>query len=454
MRIGNFYTRYWFSDEAGAIWSDTATLQAWLEVEATLAEAQADLGLVPVKAAQQIRACARAELIDIDTLENQIAFAQHPFVPVLKAFCAVCGDEASRYVHWGATTQNIFDTAQALQLRATVALVLRDLDQICTKLAELARAHVDTVQAGRTHGQHALPITFGLKAAAWKDELDRHVERLAHVRTTAFVARFGGAVGSYAAMAGRGHEVENRVAERLGLGTPRLGGRNDFDRQAELLTLFGMLVASIERIATDLLFLQRSEIGEIAEDHYEGRYGSSTMAQKRNPTGAQKVLGLCRVARARVPLVLEMMVREDEGDSVATNVNDYTTPEYCVLTVSVTSGLAALLQTVQVDSAAMARNVALSGGLISAEAVMMRLADFVGRDHAHEVVYQAARIVAQEGVDFETALLRNEQVRQIAAKLDLARLIDPANYVGDARAIVERVARAAPPTNKPQLKRA
>ncbi len=450
MRIGNFYTRYWFSAEAGAIWSDGATLQGWLDVEATLAEAQADLGLIPASAALRIRACARAELLDIEAIEKQIGYAQHPFVPLLKAFCAVCGEEAGRYVHWGATTQNIFDTAQALQLRATTALLRRDLEAIRSKLGELARAHVDTVQAGRTHGQHALPITFGFKAASWKDELDRHVDRLDHVAGSAFVARFGGAVGSYAAMAGRGHDVERRVAEKLLLSAPHVGGRNDFDRQAELLTLFGLIVSSVERIATDLLFLQRSEIGEISEHHYEGRYGSSTMAQKRNPTGAQKVLGLCRIARARVPLVLEMMVREDEGDSVATNVNDYTTPEYCVLAVSATSGLAALLQSIRIDVGAMARNVALTGGLISAESVMMSLAEFLGRDHAHEVVYQAARAVAEEGIDFQTALLRHEQVREVALKLDLPRLIDPANYVGDARSIVERVAGAEQQTDNPR----
>src|SRR5688500_9441197 len=198
----SFFSRHWFSERAKAIWSDRATLQAWLEVEAALAQAQAELGMVPAEAAQTIKANARAELFDLDGLASGIARVQHPFVPVLKQFEAICGEPAAGFIHWGATTQNIFDTAAALQLRRSHALLMEQVDAAAAAMAELAVRHRDTPQAGRTHGQHALPMTFGFKVAGWLEEVRRHRARLLAQESQVFVASLGGAIGTFAAMGG------------------------------------------------------------------------------------------------------------------------------------------------------------------------------------------------------------------------------------------------------------
>ena len=208
----SFVTRHWFNSEARRIWDDKATLQAWLDVEAALARAQTELGIIPREAARQIAAQARAEGFDLDRLSHDIAFAQHPFVPVLRQFEALCGEPAAGYIHWGATTQNIFDTAASLQMVSSHREMAGHLDTAINALCDLAQAHRATVQPGRTHGQHALPMSFGFKLAGWIDELDRDRARLNERLAPSFVASLGGAIGTFAAMGDKGREVEARMA--------------------------------------------------------------------------------------------------------------------------------------------------------------------------------------------------------------------------------------------------
>lgn len=437
----SFATRHWFSAVAKEIWSDEATLQTWLAVEVALARAQAELGMIPPQAADRIAASAQAELFDVERLSRDIAHAQHPFVPVLRQFEEFCGEPAAGFVHWGATTQNIFDTAAALQMHRTHAHLQRGLTEIETTLARLASAHRVTVQAGRTHGQHALPMTFGFKVLGWLEELRRGRERLEERIERSFVAHLGGAIGTFAAMGGKGREVEALMARHLGLAPAVLPMRSSYDRAADYICALGLLAGTAEKIAHDVVFMQRTEIGEVEEAFHVGKTGSSTMAQKRNPSTALMLISLCRMLRARLTLAPESMVRMDEGDSSAANVADMLLPEVAIIGSSVVEVLGTLVAGLVVHPEAMRRNLDISNGLIAAEAVMMRLSGTMGRHHAHHLLYDAARRTVAEGTPFLVAIEEHEAMKaagDAVPDLDL----DPTNYLGEAPELVDDLAGA------------
>lgn len=436
----SFITRHWFSTQAKQLWNDTATLQAWLDVEAALAQAQAELGLIPADAAATITAHARATLFDTDALAEKIAFAQHPLVPVLHRFEVLCGEPAAGYLHWGATTQNIFDTASALQMKATHALIVTQLDDAMTTLAELALTHRSTVQAGRTHGQHALPMTFGFKLSGWLDELGRDRERLQYRFDTSFPACMGGAIGTFAAMGPAGREVERRLAARLGLQPAGLPLRSSYDRAADYIGALGVLAGTAQKIAQDVVFMQRSEIGELAESFHLGKVGSSTMAHKRNPSTALLLASLCRMLRGRVPMALEAMVRMDEGDSSATNVTDTLLPEVAMLAASIAETLSALARGLVAHPQAMQHNLACTAGLISSEAVMMRLTPLIGRHTAHKVLYDAAQQAQSAQVPFVLAIRAHPMLQGLDLPGDLLDALRPERYLGASEALTDEVA--------------
>lgn len=442
MNVGlfdSFITRHWYNAEARRIWSDAATLQAWLEVEVALAAAQAELGIIPADAAPVIRARADATAFDLERLSREIAFAQHPFVPVLRQFEELCGEPAAGYIHWGATTQNVFDTANSLQMAQSHRLMLDFLAGAITRFIALAQAHKDTLQAGRTHGQHALPMTFGFKVAGWLDELDRDRLRLEGRFTSSFVASMGGAIGTFAAMGEKGPAVEKLLAQKLGLAPAGLPMRASFDRVSDYVSALGLLAGTAEKIGHDIVFLQRTEVGEVEEAFHLGKVGSSTMAQKRNPTTALMLISMGRLLRAKVPLALESMVRMDEGDSSATNISDVTLPEIGVLAVSLAETLQRLARGLVVHPAAMRRNAAMTNGLIASEAVMMRLTETMGRHHAHHLLYEAAQRSIAESISFPQAIQEHPLMKPhgLSGSLDQALTID--NYVGESSRLVDAV---------------
>jgi 3-carboxy-cis,cis-muconate cycloisomerase len=439
----SFVTGHWFNTEAKRIWSDVATLQTWLDVEAALARAQAELGVVPAEAARSIAERADAGLFDLQILARDIAFAQHPLVPVLHHFEKLCGEPAAGFIHWGATTQNIFDTASSLQMVATHRLLVGHLDDAITTLCKLALQHKSTVLPGRTHGQHALPMTLGFKLAGWIEELHRDRERLAQRLAPSFPACMGGAIGTFAATGPVGRQVEARMAEQLGLLPAGLPIRSSYDRASDYISALGLLAGTVQKIAQDVVFMQRTEIGEASEAFHLGKVGSSTMAQKRNPSTALLLVSLARMLRARMPAALEAMVRMDEGDSSATNVTDTLLPEIAIIGTSITETLSRLTRGLVVDPEAMRRNLALSNGLIVSEAVMMRLTRLMGRHEAHRLLYEAAQRSQSSGVPFLTAIREHAHFQGGELPDDLVRALDPAAYVGESVAItVETVERA------------
>jgi 3-carboxy-cis,cis-muconate cycloisomerase len=452
MSIGmfeSFATRHWFSADAKLVWSDTATLQAWLDVEAALAQAQAALGMVPAEAARTIAERSQAEAFDLPQLSQEIAFAQHPLVPVLHRLEALCGEPAAGWIHWGATTQNIFDTAVALQMKGSHALLAAQIERAVIALGRLAQQHRTTVMPGRTHGQHALPMTCGFKLAGWIDELQRDRARLDQRIGASFPACMGGAIGTFAAMGERGREVEAKLAERLGLLPAGLPLRASYDRAADYVAALGLLAGTAQKIAQDVVFMQRTEIGEAAEAFHVGKVGSSTMAQKRNPSTALLLIGLARLLRLRVPGAFEAMVRMDEGDSSSTNVTDVLLPEIAILAVSIAETLAGLAEGLVVHPAAMRRNLDLTQGLIASEAAMMKLAGTVGRHEAHRILYEAAQRAQSENLPLATTLRQHPLLADEHTFAQLEPSLDATTYIGASAAIASEIAARALAPRRP-----
>jgi 3-carboxy-cis,cis-muconate cycloisomerase len=442
MNVGlfdSFITRGWYDPEARRIWSDEGTLQAWLRVEAALARAQGTLGIIPREAAEVIARHTDIRGFDLARLTEEIAFAQHPFVPVLRQFEKLCGEPAAGYIHWGATTQNIFDTANALQMAQTHAMTLGALASTIKRFATLATEHRHTLQAGRTHGQHALPMTFGFKVAGWLDELARDRTRLEQRFPASFVVCMGGAIGTFAAMGERGPAVERLMAQELGLAPAGLPARSSYDRICDYVTALGLLAGTAERIAHDVVFLQRTEVGEVTEAFHLGKVGSSTMAQKRNPATALMLVSMARLMRSRVGLALECMVRMDEGDSSASNVNDVTLPEIALFAVGIAQTLGRLAAGLVVNPGAMDRNARLTNGLIVSEAVMMHLTESMGRHQAHHLLYEAAQCAITEGVPFLEVLREHLLARGqgLPAGLDQALAVE--RYTGESARLADEV---------------
>ncbi len=421
------------------LFGDDGRLQAMLDVEAALARAEARLGLIPAEAAQAITAAARLEHLDPAALAASTRVVGYPVVALTKQLGRAAGAEAARWVHWGATTQDILDTAQSLQVRRGLDLVEAELDRIVRALADRAEAHRTDVMAGRTHLQHALPVTFGYKCAVWLAPLLAHRERLAQLRPRVELVQFGGAVGTLASLGDRGRAVTEGLAAELGLAPPLAPWHVARDGLAELAGLLGLVCGSLGKLATDLILLMQTEIAEVFEPHQPGRGGSSTMPQKRNPIAAEYVIACARGVHALVPVMLGALLQDHERATGPWQSEQLALPQIFVLTSGALAHAAAIAEGMVVDTARMRRNLDATGGLIQAEAVMMALATALGRGQAHELVEHACAAALAEGRPLLDVLATDPAVSQRFDRGQLARILDPASYLGEATAVVDRV---------------
>jgi adenylosuccinate lyase len=429
----------WTTAEMRAVWSDQATVQRWLDVEAALARAEARLGIIPAAAAEEIGRQARVERLDLEAMKRQLAHTQHPIVPLIRALQAVCEPVAGEWIHWGATTQDIMDTGLVLQLGAANALVVRDLDRIAGLLAGLARRHRDTVQAGRTHGQQALPITFGYKVAVWLSEVRRHQARLAEMAPRVFRGQLGGAVGTLAGFGPRGLELQALVCAELGLDAPDITWHTARDGPAELICVYALTGGTLAKVADEIGTLQRTELGELAEPFHPGKVGSSTMPHKRNPVLCERVAALARLLHAQVGPALLGLSAAHERDKRTNLAEGAAVAEASCLLAGMLATLATVLDGLHVDEAAMARNLERLGGLLLSEPVMLALGRRIGRQHAHELVYELCLRAADEGVPLERLLLADPRVTPHLPAGELAALLDPRRHTGLAGPLVDRV---------------
>ncbi len=425
-----------------AVFSDHTLLARYVEVEVALARAEARCGVIPAEAAEAIAARADAASLDLEVLRHETDTVGYPILPLVHQLVHQCG-EAGRYVHWGATTQDVMDTADVLRVRAGLDLVAADVDALRTVLADLARRHRDTPMAGRTHLQQALPVTFGYKAAVWLSMFDRHAERLRQVRPRVLVGELAGAAGTLASLGGRGLEVQAAFCAELGLAVPVATWHVARDGFAEVVNLLALITGSLGKIAYDLMLLSSTEFGEVYEPFVPGRGASSTMPQKRNAISSELMLAAAKGVRQHAGLMLDATVQDLERATGPWHAEWLAVPDSFVLTAGALHQARFALGGLVVDEARMRHNLGISRGLIVGEAVMMGLAPHLGRQRAHDVVYAACRAVNEAGGTLEEALLRDPAVTAHLDAATIARLTDPANYLGEAPAMVDRVLRSA-----------
>jgi adenylosuccinate lyase len=426
-----------------ALFTEAARFQSWLDVEAALALAQAELGVIPEAAAVEIAGKAQLACLDLAAVRDGLARTGHPLVPLVWALDRACEGDAGGYVHWGATTQNITQTGQLLQVRRAHHIFLRQLAAILTSLAGLAERTRDVLLPGRTHGQHAVPATFGFKVAVWIDELGRHVERLHGCEDRVFVAMLGGGAGTLASLGEAGLAMQERMAARLGMRPMPVPARTIGDHQAEYVLLLGMLAATGSKIGREIYTLMKQEFGEVEEPVPPGTVGSSTMPQKRNPKLSQDIMAAAAQIRALVPLALEAMQTEHEADRTTSIMMSRALGQACELTGDLLQRLLVLVDGLQVFPARMRQNLDLSGGLIMAEALMLALGRQIGRQRAHDAVYEAAQASVTQARPFRETLAEDPHVSAGLTAAQVEALLDPARYTGLCRQFAEQGAARA-----------
>jgi 3-carboxy-cis,cis-muconate cycloisomerase len=421
-----------------AIFADEALVTRYVEVEVALAAAEAKVGVIPKDAADTIRAKANAAAIDLAQLKTETDVVGYPIVGVVRQLAKQCG-KAGGYVHWGATTQDIMDTASVLQMREALALIEADLAGLATTLAALARKHRDTVMAGRTHLQHALPVTFGYKAAVWLSMIERHRARIAEIKPRVLVGQFAGAAGTLASLGDKGLAVHDSLMEELKLGKAAMPWHVARDTFAEAVALLGLVTGSLAKIATDVMLMMQTEVGEAFEPYEKGRGSSSTMPQKRNPISCELILAAAKIVRQHAGLMLDAMASDHERATGPWQVEWLAIPEAFIATGGALHQARFMLAGLVVEPGRMRKNLELTGGLILSEAVMMALAEHTGRQDAHHIVAEASRAALQNGSTLIAELEKRPDVTRHLDAKHLAELTDPVNYLGSATAMVDRV---------------
>ena len=432
--------RHLFStEELRAIFNDRNRVQKWYDVEAALALEQGELGIIPREAAREIADNAKVEHVDIEEIAAGIRHIKHPLIPALKALQARCKGELGEFVHFGPTTQDILDTSTVLQIRDAHAVFLRDMKAIGRGLAKLAQAHKSTPMAGRSHGVQALPITFGHKAAIWLSEMGRNFERMRELEKRVFVGGMVGAVGTQASFGPQAPELEARVMKRLGLGLADINWQPARDRFAEYVCVLGVTAGTLGKIANEIINLEHTELGEVYEPFSEGKVGSSTMPHKRNPSSCEAAVAVSRAIRYNVAFELECMVVEHERDGSSWRGEWKAVPESCLLMGGLLGMMKYVVEGLHVEAKNMRDNLDRLGGFLLSERVMFALSDKLGKQTAHDVVYEASMHGIEGGITFERALMENGKVRKAMTADELRAALDPTTYVGHAEQIVERV---------------
>jgi len=423
--------------EMREVFSDKALIERYIEVEVALARAEARCGVIPAEAAEQIAAKSTFESLDLALMQHETEIVGYPILPLVEQLSKTCG-EAGRYVHWGATTQDIMDTAVVLQVRAALALVERDIQAVRGLLAGLAQKYRDTPMAGRTHLQHALPITFGYKCAVWLSMFDRHAERLVELRPRVEVGQFAGAAGTLASLGDKGLEVQEALMGELGLGVPQATWHVARDGLAETLNFLGLVTASLGKVALDVMMMMTSELGEAYEPFVKGRGASSTMPQKRNPISCELMYAAAKGVRQQAGLMLDAMIQDFERSTGPWQAEWIAIPEAFALSAASLGQAKFMLAGLEVRPERMLKNLNMTQGLIVAEAVMMGLAPALGRQLAHDVVYAACRVANDENISLLDALVAQGEVTERLDLAELQRLTDPCNYLGLAPQMVDR----------------
>jgi 3-carboxy-cis,cis-muconate cycloisomerase len=427
------------TEEMRRVFSDEARTEYYLKVEAALARVQGRLDIIPEKAAREIEGHCRIEKIDLPRLKMQTERIGYPILGVVQQIVELCADGLGEWCHWGATTQDITDTAVILQIRAALELVERDIETIARALADLARRFRDTPMAGRSNLQQAVPLTFGFKMAALLAAMQRHRERLAQMRPRVLVGEFGGAVGTLASLGARGLEVQAALMDELGLGQPEIAWHTVRDRIGEVACFLGLVTGTLGKISMDVKLLMQTEVAEVYEPFHEGRGSSSTMPQKRNPISCLYIHSTVALVRQHVAALLEAAVADHERSTGPWEIEWISLPEIFLLASGALAQTRVLVSGLEVDADRMRANLDLTRGMIVSEAVMMGLGPHLGRQRAHDLVYDICRKVAATGEPLVDLLAQNAEISGHLTRAELDKMCAPQCYLGLAGEMVDRV---------------
>ena len=440
----SFYLKDRYGSKAmRAIWSDRAMVQAWLDCEAALAHAEADVGIVPRSAAREIAKAARVENISLKAMRAEFDQTWNPILPLVNALRARLSPRAAQWVHWGATSKNIMDTGSAIQIKATYRVVHDGLDRIERALVVLARKHRDTLMAARTHGQQAIPVTLGYKVAVWIDEIRRQRERLLESEKRVLVCEFGGAVGTMAASGKIGLKIQEGYGARLGLGHPLIPTKTAGDRFAEFFLVLSSISGTFSKIAAAVYNHQQTDIDELSEFSV-GKVGSSAMPHKLNPVASGSVVLLFRLIKARATAVLDYVHCEWEDDHRQGETLWSFGPEISLLFGAQLDMLARVLETLIVKPQNMLRNLDRTGGAVLSEALMMALAKKMGRDAAHAHVLGLSRLSRTKDRSLCDVARADSKVKELVSRRNLDKALDYRSGIGLSTYFVDTVLKQSP----------
>lgn len=438
--MGHLFEHLFGTSALVELFSERNFVASMLHVEAALAQTEARAGILSESSAQAICICCQVDQFDLTSLAEAAAVSGNILIPLVKQLMELVrkqAPEAAGYVHWGATSQDVLDTALVMQLRDALDWFAPALDELCDLLAEQTLIHRDTLLAGRTWMQHAVPITFGLRCAGSLDALLRHRARLEEIRPRLLVLQFGGAAGTLASLGVNGEIIARDLSEVLQLGLPDLPWHAHRDRLAEMATALGLLTGTLGKMARDIALGTQTELGETSEG--TGRGGSSTMPHKRNPVGAAVVLSAALRVPGLVATMLTAMVQEQERGLGGWHAEWETLPEIVMLAGGALERMKAMVRGLEVYSADMRANLERSRGLLMAESVSMKLAEHVGRNRAHHLLEEASKRVFDQGDTLAGAIAADEAITQHLAAEERERLLDPAMYLGSTGNFIDAV---------------
>jgi len=424
------------------VFTEENKLQRWLDVEAALARAHAALGDIPNEAAEEISRKASLEHVKLGRVKELEKEIHHDVMAMVQALSEVCEGDAGKYVHLGATSYDIVDTAWALILRDALNIVSRKLGTLKDVLLDLASTHKNTICIGRTHGQHAVPFTYGMKFAIWASEINRHLKRIEECKGRVLVGKMSGAVGTMASFGSKGFEIQRLVMQDLKIGEAEITNQIvQRDSHAELIFLNSLIAATLTKIAKEIRNLQRTEISEVYEPFTEKQVGSSTMAHKRNPHRSERVCGISRVIISHtIPALDNAALIEHERDLTNSSSERIIFPESFILLDYVLTEIISILKGLEFNYENIQRNLELEGGLYMSENVMIKLVEKgLGRQEAHEILRQLAIECRSEKKSLMEAILNHQKLKTLVTEDELREWLDPKQYIGTAVEQVEKL---------------
>lgn len=427
------------NDNMRSIFNEKAKIQRWLDVEAALARAEGCLGIIPEKAAEEISAKARIELIDMEFWKKEFKRTIHVIMSTVRSLEKVCEGDAGKYIHWGPTSQDIVDTANQMAYKAAHQEIYSLLREIESNLLKIAEKEADTVMVGRTHGQHALPVTLGYKVAVWIREIRRHIERLKEIKKRLFVGQLSGGVGNYSILKEKGPEVEKLALNDLGIEAPDICWQASPDRVSEFACLMAMIGTTMGKIANEIYTLQRTEIQELYEPQPIGRVASSTMPHKRNPFICEYCISLSKKLKYYAPLIIEAMIVEHERGDGGWYVHRDNMGEMCILLGDLLTRMAYVTQGLEVRPDTMKKNLDLLNGRILSEAVMIEMGRAVGRQTAHEMLHEALIDIDKKSQPLNEVMKQNPNISKYFSGDQINKLLDPSEYTGVSLQIARNV---------------